>query len=129
MALTDQIVLTLVSGVVVPILLESWRGYKAKNSLSQSPPSQNRSTTPAVESIPQKAVAPVEARLQQGPGFFKKAARVIISMIVGTFIALIVSASLDPESTEFTALDGVLSAVFVTLSWFLLGRFGPLSRK
>lgn len=129
MALAEQVILTLVSGVVVPILLESWRGYNTRNSVSQSPPNQNRSTTPAVESIPQKAVAPVEARSQQRPGFFKKVARIIISMIVGTLIALAVSASLDPESTEFTALDGVLSAVFVTLLWFLLGRFGPLSRK
>lgn len=122
----EQIVLTLVSGVVVPILLETW---KARREGSRPAPA-TEPAAPATTSagIPASALAPRPIP-SAGPSLIKIILRLVLAAVFGTIIALIVSVSIGPDTSEFTTQDGVLSVLFVLVLWYVLGKFGPLSDR
>lgn len=115
----EQIVLTLVSGVAVPILLETW-----KNRRDQPKATSEAEPRPAAQAKPVDAPAPA-AR----PSLLRASLRLGLAAVGGTIIALVVSVIIGPDTTEFTTQDGVLSFLFVLGLWYLLGKYGPLANR
>jgi len=139
MAMFEQIVLTVVSGVVVPILLETWKARKQKSGNVQTPPSTIAQTQPASDiSAPQSQMVPQMAATNSSPlptipmvkkeSWLKTLLRIIISAISGTFFALITSVILNPDESEFTNTDAFLSIIFVYATWAILSRYGYFKR-
>lgn len=119
----EQIVLTLVSGVAVPILLEAWRSRQQR---AQAAPAGAAALPAAAEPVP-AAAAPAPA--SGLPPLLRSVLRLLLAAVVGTLTALVVSVAIGPDTTDFTTLDGVLSFIFVLLFWYLLGKAGPLAHR
>lgn len=122
----EQIVLTLVSGVVVPILLETWKARR--EGAKQSPATEPAAPATTSAGIPDSALAPRPIPAA-GPSLVKIILRLVLAAVFGTIIALIVSVLIGPDTSEFTTQDGVLSVLFVLVLWYVLGKFGPLSDR
>ena len=113
----ENIIMTLVSGLVIPILLEGWRNRRGKTAA----PAQAVEESPASVSA---AAPPAPSRPNRH--LLRSAARLFLAAIIGFVAALVVSVQLDPDTSDFTSTDAVLSVLCIGIIWFVLGKVGPL---
>ena len=114
----ENIIMALVSGLVIPILLEGWRNRRGKTAapaqaVEESPASVSAAAAPSAPSRPNRHL-------------LRSAARLFLAAIIGFVAALVVSVQLDPDTSDFTSTDAVLSVLCIGIIWFVLGKVGPL---
>lgn len=114
----ENIIMALVTGLVVPILLEGWRNRQGKASA----PARAVVSDPTPASV---AAAP-SAPSRPNRHLLRSASRLILAAIIGFVTALVISIQLDPDTNDFTSTDAVLSVLCIGIIWFVLGKFGPL---
>ena len=118
----ENIVMALITGIVIPIVLETWRNRRDR----VRPPAPTVEASPTVTST--AAAAPTPSRA--GRPVLRAVARLFLAGLIGVFIAVVISVLLAPESADtFSTGDGVLSAIAVAIVWFILGKVGPLKYR
>jgi hypothetical protein len=114
----ENIIMALVTGLVVPMLLEGWRNRQGK---AHAPaPAVGSNPTPA--SVPAASPAPGRTNWH----LLRSFARLFLAATIGFVAALVISIQLDPDTNDFTSTDAVLSVLCIGIIWFVLGKVGPL---
>jgi hypothetical protein len=123
--MVKEIVITLLGGLLIPILLETWRNRNTKPV-----------ATPAGEAP--GAGGPASSGLQGG-SIKRILERLFFAGLIGLPLGLIAASVIEfgeldwglisTDLDEFSSTDTVVSVVSIILIWILLSKFGPLKTK